>query len=52
MTNEEYFDTKDVVFIVKYRLKHEKSPDCWCQPELEYEDPETGNQVWVHRELQ
>ena len=25
---------------------------CWCEPELEYEDPETGARVWVHREVQ
>jgi hypothetical protein len=30
---------------------HLNSSDCWCEPELEYEDAETGNQVWVHREV-
>jgi hypothetical protein len=23
---------------------------CWCMPRLEYVDPETGNEVWVHHE--
>ena len=31
--------------------KHVDSPECWCEPELEYESPETINQVWVHREV-
>ena len=31
--------------------EHIESEECWCEPELEYEDPETGNQVWVHREV-
>ena len=36
----------------EYELKHIfDSGNCWCDPELEYEDPETGNQVWVHREV-
>ena len=30
-------------------VEHESSKDCWCEPYLDYEDPETGNQVWVHR---
>ena len=32
--------------------EHITSPDCWCEPELDYVDPETGNEVWVHRDLQ
>ena len=31
-------------------MEHKDSQDCWCEPYLDYEDPETGNQVWVHRE--
>ena len=30
-------------------LNHKK---CWCEPVLEYQDPETGNQLWVHRDIQ
>lgn len=25
---------------------------CWCEPELDYKDPETGAEVWVHRRAQ
>lgn len=32
--------------------EHETSPNCWCEPELDYVDPENGNEVWVHREIQ
>jgi hypothetical protein len=31
---------------------HADHPECWCEPQLEYRDPETGNEVWVHRRLQ
>jgi hypothetical protein len=31
---------------------HIESERCWCEPELEFEDPETSNQVWIHREIQ
>lgn len=32
--------------------EHIDSPECWCQPELDYKDPYSGNEVWVHREVQ
>jgi len=35
----------------EYMPEHINTRNCWCNPELDYEDPETGNQVWVHREL-
>ena len=25
---------------------------CWCNPELDYVDPITGAEVWVHKEPQ
>ena len=25
---------------------------CWCNPELNYKDPKTGAEVWVHKEPQ
>ena len=25
---------------------------CWCNPELNYKDPETGAEVWIHKEPQ
>lgn len=32
--------------------EHTMSGDCWCNPELNYTDPETGAEVWVHKEPQ
>ena len=32
--------------------EHNMSGDCWCNPELNYTDPETGAEVWVHKEPQ
>jgi hypothetical protein len=28
--------------------EHETTENCWCAPILEYSDPQTGNQIWVH----
>lgn len=28
--------------------EHVSSPDCWCNPRVEYVDPETGVAVYVH----
>ena len=28
---------------------HRMDPSCWCGPLLEYEDPITRGQVWLHR---
>jgi hypothetical protein len=25
---------------------------CWCDPELDYKDPNTGVEVWIHKDLQ
>ena len=32
--------------------EHVMSGDCWCNPELNYVDPVTGVEVWVHKEPQ
>jgi len=32
--------------------EHDASSDCWCNPELDYKDPDTGAEVWVHKEPQ
>ena len=32
--------------------EHIMSGDCRCNPELNYTDPETGSEVWVHKEPQ
>ena len=34
------------------KLKHVESKHCWCHPYLEYKDPNNGNEVWVHNEIQ
>ena len=31
-------------------VEHMPSPLCWCFPRLEFVDPETGNEVWIHHE--
>lgn len=28
---------------------HDNTPQCWCRPATSYEDPATGNRVWLHR---
>jgi hypothetical protein len=43
-------DRKATIYL--YGPEHISSPDCWCEPELDYKDPDTGAEVWVHRELQ
>lgn len=30
--------------------EHVASAGCWCNPELDYIDPETGNAVYVHKQ--
>lgn len=32
--------------------EHITSAACWCEPTVEYRDPETGAAVIVHREIQ
>lgn len=43
----DYYDTEPWYFYPD----HMNSENCWCEPELEYQD-DNGNQVWVHREVQ
>ncbi len=35
-----------------YREHVTDGSPCWCNPELNYRDPETGAEVWVHRREQ
>ncbi|RUQ31729.1 MAG: hypothetical protein EKK68_07590 [Candidatus Competibacteraceae bacterium] len=28
--------------------EHKTDENCWCNPILDYTDPQTGHQVWVH----
>lgn len=32
--------------------EHSPSSDCWCEPEIESTDPDTGISVFVHRKMQ
>jgi len=44
-------DTGSSLFCVMCGYRdHHPSKWCWCEPELEYVNPENGNEVWVHRE--
>lgn len=40
------------VHVIPTDAPHECSEECWCEPELEYTDDESGRSVWVHKELQ
>jgi hypothetical protein len=31
---------------------HVASKGCWCNPILNYKNPETGNEVWSHNLIQ
>jgi hypothetical protein len=44
---------KDVVkMIEEHTREHIDSETCWCKPELDYTDPDTGVSVYVHRRAQ
>ena len=32
--------------------QHEASANCWCEPTIDYKDPDTGVAVYVHRSMQ
>lgn len=34
------------------KLKHVDSKHCWCCPQLDYKDPDNGNEVWTHNTIQ
>lgn len=38
-------------FYYEFIGRHLLTEHCWCQPNLEYVDPMTGNKVWVHNDL-
>lgn len=53
MTDQQPEDPTVKEYLQIDRLReHISSHDCWCEPELDYKDPDTGAEVWVHRELQ
>ena len=39
-------------YIREHIRKHIASETCWCKPELDYTDPDTGVSVYVHRRTQ
>jgi hypothetical protein len=32
--------------------RHEARADCWCEPMIDYKDPDTGVAVYVHNQVQ
>jgi len=38
--------------VLAQKRAHTASRDCWCEPEVNYTDPETGASVVVHRGAQ
>jgi hypothetical protein len=32
--------------------EHEQSSACWCEPKLDFKDKESGNEVWIHKQIQ
>lgn len=36
---------------MKPAREHIAAKECWCEPQLDYVNPETGQQVWVHNEV-
>lgn len=46
--------TKDIHVIPVFdkEPEHIESSDCWCEPELHYEDELTGKRVWSHRRIE
>jgi hypothetical protein len=39
----------DVHVMPTFGPEHACSAQCWCAPELDYTDADTGVSVWVHR---
>jgi hypothetical protein len=35
-----------------YREHITDGSPCWCNPELNYRDPDTGTELWIHRREQ
>ena len=31
---------------------HDASANCWCEPTVDYKDPDTGVAVYVHKSMQ
>lgn len=53
--HEEVPDTKKSAFINIWEARREHITDgtpCWCGPQLDSVDPDTGVEVWIHRRAQ
>jgi hypothetical protein len=47
------YTVEDVVKMVEEHIReHIDSETCWCKPEVDYTDPDTGVSVYVHRKTQ
>jgi hypothetical protein len=44
--------TQQFAPIHKCERQHSTTEHCWCEPTLDYVDPETGIKVWVHNRPQ
>jgi len=49
---DEEFNEEELIDIFHvmplFGREHECSTDCWCNPKMEFENPDTGAQVWSH----
>ena len=43
--------SKGGMFIDDINGEHVDRADCWCQPVRDYQDPVSGAEVWVHRDV-
>lgn len=48
--SEESTHTQSEVRVHYLGEGHVMTPECWCFPRLDFKDPETGNEVWVHHQ--
>jgi hypothetical protein len=39
----------DALATIEFKEHLTDGTKCWCEPDLDYVDPETGAEVWVHR---
>ena len=43
-------ESPEIIHCMPNDDKHDSSIDCPCHPTLNYKDPVTGNEVWLHKE--
>lgn len=32
--------------------EHQANIQCWCEPEIDSKNPDSGAEVWVHKQIQ